>query len=191
MFDIVPGHLADVCFSWPFNELSDGFDRFKGAPYRTRNGQHLSSFTLREASTMDNRILILAIPISLWNAFFYYVVSSRLWDLIRGEEKEVYGGGDSLNDYTRDLGVLGCSANDLFSSDRGRNQKRARVMFDVVPGHLADVSFSRPFNEVSDGLDRFKGAPYRTRPLTSGFPQNGQHLSSFTLRKASTMERIS
>ncbi|GIY62213.1 hypothetical protein CDAR_586111 [Caerostris darwini] len=35
--------------------------------------------------------------------------------------KEVYVGGDSLNDYTRDLGVLGCSANDLFSSDRGRN----------------------------------------------------------------------
>ncbi|GIY62212.1 hypothetical protein CDAR_586101 [Caerostris darwini] len=35
--------------------------------------------------------------------------------------KDVYGGGDNRNDYTRDLGALGCSANDLFSSDRGRN----------------------------------------------------------------------
>ncbi|GIY53501.1 hypothetical protein CEXT_252921 [Caerostris extrusa] len=47
------------------------------------------------------------------------------YPLLRGNDgiikrrKEVYGGGDSLNDYTRDLGVLGCSANDLFSSDRG------------------------------------------------------------------------
>ncbi|GIY53503.1 hypothetical protein CEXT_252941 [Caerostris extrusa] len=45
--------------------------------------------------------------------------------------KEVRGGGDSLNNYTHDLGVLGCSANDPFLQIEAGIVKRPTVMFDV------------------------------------------------------------
>ncbi|GIY71624.1 hypothetical protein CEXT_414881 [Caerostris extrusa] len=88
-------------------------------------------------------------------------------------------------------------------------------MFDVLPGHLADFVFPGHLTNFSDGLVRLKGTPisdagndresyitsyrfsaifgdWKTRrtdviqPLTSsGLAQNGQYLSSFTLRESS------
>ncbi|GIX82099.1 hypothetical protein CEXT_708161 [Caerostris extrusa] len=63
--------------------------------------------------------------------------------------KEVYGGGDCLNDYARDLGVLGCSANDLFSSgirkDRG----------DLIPHESALKSVSETSHSPEDDQEKF------------------------------------